>query len=161
MSDFKVLTCLSCGKRQLFEINHVGATGMFKRHLERGCACGQNDSVVASFAYWANAKDFSERPLRKEFALIHHALQSKLKVIDLMKEMVDTLNTAVTKAELADDVKPLKDIAKWLKRMVMNDLHQFDPKEKQEKEHQEFLASLDHKEQTDAQASSDVPVSEL
>jgi dimeric dUTPase (all-alpha-NTP-PPase superfamily) len=161
MSDFRVLTCLACGKRKMYECTFVGSDSLVKKALARECTCGKIDYVVASFAYWANAKDFSERPLRKEFALIHHALQSKLKVIDLMKKMVDTLNTAVTKAELADDVKPLKDIAKWLKRMVMNDLHQFDPKEKQEKERQEFLASLDQKEKIDAQASSDVPVSEL
>jgi hypothetical protein len=161
MSQFKVITCLACGNRQLFELGYVGAINKFKRHLERGCPCGKNDAVVASFVYYANAKTLSEIPLRKEFALIHNALQSKLKIIDLMKEMVDTMNAAVTKAELADDVKPLKDIAKWLKRMVMNDLHQLDPKEKQEEERQEFLASLDHKEQTDAQASSDVPVPEL
>jgi len=161
MTEFKVLTCLACGKRTLFDTTPIGQLAAFKRCYEH-CSCGsKTEYVVASFAYYANAKTLSERPLRKEFALIHNALQSKLKIIDLMKEMVDTMNAAVTKAELADDVKPLKDIAKWLKRMVMNDLHQLDPKEKQEEERQEFLASLDHKEQTDAQASSDVPVPEL
>jgi hypothetical protein len=124
MTDFKVITCLACGNRELFEVDRIGAIGKFKRHVERGCACGQNDPVVANFAYYANAKKFLEIPLRKEFVLIHRALQSKLKVIELMKKMVDTLSAQVAKAELANDVKPLKSVAEWLHRMVMSDVNQ-------------------------------------
>jgi hypothetical protein len=65
-----------------------------------------------------------ETPLRKEFILIHRALQSKLKVIELMKEMVDTLSAQVAKAELANDVTPLKSVAEWLHQMVMSDVNQ-------------------------------------
>lgn len=124
MSQFKVITCLSCGNRQLFELEYVGAIGKFKRHLERGCPCGKNDAVVASFTYFATAKKLLETPLRKEFILIHRALQSKLKVIELMKEMVDTLSAQVAKAELANDVTPLKSVAEWLHSMVMSDVNQ-------------------------------------
>jgi hypothetical protein len=151
MSQFKVITCLSCGNRQLFEVDHIGAIGKLKRHLERGCACGQNDSVVANFTYYANAKKFLEIPLRKEFVLIHRALRSKIKVIDLMKEMVDSLSKVVAASELKDDPKPLKDVAKWLQRMVMCDIHQLDPEEKQEEDRKAFLASL--KEETNGDTS--------
>ena len=126
MTNFKVITCLACGNRQLFEIvgDYVSEQGKFKRHLERGCACGQNEPVVAGFSYYANAKKFLEVPLRKEFVLIHRALQSKLKVIELMKQMVDSLSACVAKAEMMDDTKPLKEVVKWLKQMVMNDVNQ-------------------------------------
>jgi hypothetical protein len=147
MSDFKVITCLSCGNRQMYELNHVGATGRFKRHLERGCACGQNDPVVANFAYYANAKKFLAIPLRKEFVLIHRALQSKLKVIELMKKIVDGLSKQVAMAEYKNDPSLLKDVAKWLQRMVMSDVNQLDPEEKQEEDMKAFLASLGQKEE--------------
>jgi len=123
VGTFKVVTCLACGNRQLFEVgDFIGSQGKFKRHLERGCACGQNEPVVASFSYYNTAKRFLEIPLRKEFVLIHQALRNKLKVIDLLKEMVDSCSAEVAKAELANDTAPLKEVAKWLKAIDVTGL---------------------------------------
>lgn len=164
MSYFKVVTCLACGNRQMFEIgDYIWAQGKLKRHLERGCACGQNDAVVANFTYYANAKKFLEIPLRKEFVLIHRALRSKIKVIELMKEMVDSLSKVVAASELKDDTKLLKNVAKWLQRMAMCDIHQLDPEEKQEADREAFMASLGKQEEdnNDNTFLPDVPMSEV
>jgi hypothetical protein len=40
--------------------------------------------------------------------------------------MIDTLTAVVNKAELADDLEPLKEVVKWLKQMVVSEVNQLD-----------------------------------
>ena len=114
VGNFTVLTCLDCGKRLMFELDHVGGSVRLKKLLANGCPCGKQEYVVTNLENYSNAKKLAALPLRKEFKLIHRALRSKLKVIELLKEMMDTCSAEVAKAEMADDVTPLKSVAKWL-----------------------------------------------
>jgi sarcosine oxidase delta subunit len=123
MSNFTVLTCLSCGKRTLFEFQHRGETHL-KYTMNRDCSCGQKDWVTSSFSAYANAKKLAAMPLKEQFKLMYQALQSKREVVKLVIEMIDTLTAVVNKAELADDLEPLKEVLKWLKQMVIGEVNQ-------------------------------------
>jgi hypothetical protein len=112
---YYVLTCLECGKRKFLEYNVLKTTK---------CECGSQEIVVTGTQYYANAKRLAALPLRNEFRLIHKALRSKLKVIELLKEMIETCNAEVAKAEIANDVKTLKSVAKWLMAIEITGLKQ-------------------------------------
>lgn len=125
MSNFKVLTCLACGKRKMFEFMHYGDTYL-KAAMKKGCECGQNEFVLTDCGSYPAAKTLEAMPLKEQFKLVYQALQSKREVVKLVTEMIDTLTEVVKKAERKDDLEPLKEVVKWMKKMVISEVKQLD-----------------------------------
>jgi DNA-directed RNA polymerase subunit RPC12/RpoP len=114
-----VITCLDCGKRVLKESVYRSVEDTMARYEKDGCTCGSKELVAYKTVYHANARKLSELPLRREFRLMHGALKNKLKVIELIKRGLDLCSASVAAAELADDTAPLKEIARWLRAIAV------------------------------------------
>jgi phage host-nuclease inhibitor protein Gam len=122
--DYRVITCLACGKRNLAEGTSVYKLKLFKSLYENGCECGKNEFILTDCGSHDKAKKLEAMPLKEQFKLMYQALQSKREVVKLVTEMIDTLTAVVNKAELADDLEPLKEVVKWLKQMVVSEVNQ-------------------------------------
>lgn len=125
MSNVKVLTCLACGKRKMFEVMEYGDRNL-KHTMNKGCECGQNEFVLTECSCYANAKKLVAMPLKEPFKLMYQALLSKRKMVELVIEMIDTLTKVVKAAEFKDDTEPLKECVMWLRRMTIREVNKSD-----------------------------------
>lgn len=112
-NDFRVLTCLSCGKRMMYEPGYEGNLCIQIRH-KKGCDCKSTDYIMSHISDEDSARKLMMTPLRPEFRDIHILLRSKLKVIDYLMDLVKTCNDEITKAEIEGKKEVLEEVTNWL-----------------------------------------------
>lgn len=112
-NEFKVLTCLACGKRSMYAPGYEGNLCIQVRH-KKGCECKATDYIISHTADAARARKLTETPLRSEFRNIHALLRSKLKVIDYFMDLIKTCNDEITKAEIEGNPAVIKEVENWL-----------------------------------------------
>lgn len=112
-NEYKIITCLSCGKRLMFEPGYEGNLCIQVRH-KKGCDCKETDYIVSHTADEGMAKKLIETPLRQEFRDIHVLLRSKLKVIDYFMDLIKTCSDEITKAEIEGKKEVLDEVEHWL-----------------------------------------------
>jgi hypothetical protein len=112
-NEFKVLTCLACGKRLMFEPGYEGNLCIQVRH-KKGCDCRATDYIISHTLDANKARKLAETPLRSEFRNTHTLLRSKLKVIDYFMDLIKTCNDEITQAEIEGKPEVLKEVENWL-----------------------------------------------
>ena len=97
--DFHVVTCLGCGKREMFEIRS-GLGKFVQRRLDEGCKCGSKEHTTYSNSNYIQVKKLSEAPLHPAIKLAYEIIALKRKAIKTMSELVDSCEVQIVKADI-------------------------------------------------------------